>query len=185
VVAAVRRDDDRAPAAGCRADLVLDPQVWFIDATGRAVVPRWPRHSCGHLLKDGQATLAALTWTTTARVRIKQLVPQAALDAGCETAFKYLVQMTADEGGAAKAGSFADLAHGSAPHLCRYSRIGADPGDGTFESGHPLSATAWAALRQALNGTTLVQPCTRPQLGSWCCTTGRSSSSSSTDATGC
>ena len=161
VVAAVRRADEHALQASCTSELDLDPQVWFIDANGRAVLPRWPRDSCGHLFQDVRVVLAALTWTTTAQVRLKQLTPQAALDAGCPTAVKYMVQMTADESGAAKAGTFADLAHVSAPPLCQYTRTGADPGDGTFESGRPLSATAWTALRQALDGAPPAKPCTQ------------------------
>ena len=46
---------------------------WFTGANGRAVLPRWPRDSCTRLPQDGRAALAALTWTTTAAVRIKQL----------------------------------------------------------------------------------------------------------------
>jgi hypothetical protein len=72
-----------------------------------------------------------------------------------------LVQLTAEEGGVAKPGSFAALAHGSDPHLCRYRHTGTDPYRGDFESGHPVSTTAWAALREALDASTPAQPCTQ------------------------
>jgi len=147
--------------SSCAAYAQIDPEVWFIDAAGQAVLPRWPRDSCDHIPTEATAALTGLAWTTTARVKMVQMAPQAAIDAGCLTAFKYMVQLTADQAGTAKPGSFADLAHSTDPHLCRYRHTGDDPVSGDFESGHPLSATAWTSLRQALEATPSVQPCTR------------------------
>jgi hypothetical protein len=157
----IRQPDSALTTSSCAAYAQIDPEVWFIDAAGQAVLPSWPRDSCDHIPTEATAALTALAWTTTARVKMVQMVPQAAIDAGCSTAFKYLVQLIAGQAGTAKPGSFADLAHSADPHLCRYRHTGDDPVSGDFESGHPLSATAWTSLRQALEATTPAQPCTR------------------------
>jgi hypothetical protein len=161
LLTAMRQPDGPRTTGPCLAYGQLDPEVWFLDAAGHAVLPRWPRDSCSHLLTDSTTALTSLAWTTTARVRIAQTVPQAAIDAGCSTAFKYEVALTADRGGAAKPGSFAGLARATPAQLCRYRRAGDDPINGEFDSGRRLSEPEWAALRQALEPSPAVQPCTQ------------------------
>ena len=152
LVTAMRRPDETKTAGPCRLNLDLDPEVWFLDATGRAVLPGWPRDSCNHLTASSTQALEALHWTVAARVRIAQSIPQAVIDAGCTTTWKYLFALTTP---GSKAGSFADLAHASNLHLCAYRRSSDDPMRGDFTSGHAIEASAWAALKAALEAATV------------------------------
>jgi hypothetical protein len=74
LVAAMRLPDARERSRqGCLAYGDLDPEVWFLDAAGAAVLPRWPRDSCGH--RSGMPSWNAwrsLRWTVTARVPVPQ-----------------------------------------------------------------------------------------------------------------
>jgi hypothetical protein len=160
LVTAMRQPDATAIAGqACRAFAQLDPEVWFLDAAGHAVLPAWPRDGCDHIPAPATTALDAVHWTTVAQVRVAQVTPQAALDAGCTSAWKYLFDLSAVGGESPKRGSFADLAHSTDPHLCRYRRATDDPQRGDFESGHAVTPTVWSAIRSALEATPPATAC--------------------------
>ena len=161
LVTELRRPDEPKTSGACAAFMQYDPETWFLDAAGHAVLPGWPRDSCDHLPPAVTAARTALHWTTTARVRMRQTVPQAAIEAGCEPAWKYLVADRAARGGVVP-GTFSGLAGGDAPHLCRYRRAASDPLRGDFDSGRELAPAEWTALRAALDATPPVAACTVP-----------------------
>ena len=154
LVAALRLPDvspDGGHACLAYADGV--PELWVVDDTGRAVLARWPVDDCGHLRVEAKRALSALTWRDTGKRRLEQVVPQAALDVGCEVAVK---EIAAIEGtspdGRPRTGSFDALDGATSARMCIYRVTDPTP-QGTFERGAKLRGRPLARLLTQLKRT--------------------------------
>ena len=161
-VAALREPDDAPGNGPCRLYADLEPEVWLFDGEGRAVLPRWPRDSCGHLKPPAGKLLDALPPGQITRRRLTLAVPQAVIDSGCETSWKDMVVVEASTAITRRRdGSFEALRGQQSPSVCRYRA--ADPGRdpaGDFVSGEHVAPARWEALIRALEASPPASPCT-------------------------
>jgi hypothetical protein len=62
LLAALARPSDPVPAdIACPAMYEFKPQIYLVDAAGRAVRPQWPVNACGFLQEGAAATLLGLS----------------------------------------------------------------------------------------------------------------------------
>ena len=160
LVAALRLPDVPSRAGvSCASYADGVPEVWVVDDHGHAVLPRWPTDVCRHLRMEAKQALSAVTWRETGRRRLQLVTPQAALDAGCEVAFKDVVAIEAGNG-SPRPGSLGGLADLPGASACIYRVTDPTPA-GTFERGARLHGAAWARLAEHLGRTPVDStPCT-------------------------
>ncbi len=169
LAAALHGSDEPPTAASCEAYGEVWPDLWAVDATGRALLVRLPVDGCAHTQPAVRAALERVVWRETGRRRLSQTVPQAALDSGCETGWKDMAAVDAghagSDGSAAPAGTADALAKASGGKVCVYriDERGQTP-SGSFLSGRALRGAEWAAVVRALDAT--------PRLTAACATPG-------------
>jgi hypothetical protein len=160
LVSALQVPDERPGNASCTAHWDPDPQVWLLDAAGRAARPAWPRDVCSHLQERPLEVLARVTFAESGRRRIEVVTPQAALDSGCEVAVKNVVGVDAPT--ADGTGSLTGLQASGSGRACRYDIEAADVLTGTFAAGARLEGRLWRDLVRALAAAGAARPCTDP-----------------------
>jgi len=164
LVAALRLPDEpEVPGVACAAYADGVPELWVVDDTGHAVLARWPVDGCAHVRIEAKQALGAVTWRDTGRRLVRQVAPQAALDAGCEVAVK---DVAAIERGSPnrnrRAGSFDALDVATSARVCIYRAEGSTL-QGTFVHGWTLRRAAWSRLVAELKRTPPAPAgCTRP-----------------------
>ncbi len=153
LLAALAEPDDQAPFGQpvvCAAIGYLVSPLWLVDASGGAILVHHPVEVCGKPKTDIDHALAKLTVTGTGTVPIRLIASRAAIDAGCEPAWKYLPPSTADPGTASAVATTVPA------KACAYA-VGGDLGGGAYEGafahGRELSsaeaATAWTDAANA------------------------------------
>ncbi|MGG5752761.1 hypothetical protein ACQ3I4_09065 [Zafaria sp. Z1313] len=76
-------DDGPRMDMACTADLEIVPDLWLVDASGRAMRAAWPVNSCGKTKPGVHDVLAGMEVASTKRIPVTLIEPRAALDAGC------------------------------------------------------------------------------------------------------
>jgi hypothetical protein len=127
------------------------PELYAVDATGRAVLVRWPTGACGKPRPEIDAALTTLTWRPATRLRLKQVRSQAVMDSGCEERVK---NMAAVEGPRPDSSGIASPGSSAAPPAvwaCTYTiDERGDTPTGRYVSGGPTTVAVWRAVVLAL-----------------------------------
>lgn len=90
-------DDPRWPGP-CTAHMVIVPQLWLVDAAGRAVHVTYPVDGCGLPKTEAVGNALALLSVTASSVDRQELTEsKAAIEAGCSTRWTPLQIMGPDE----------------------------------------------------------------------------------------
>lgn len=160
LAAALRRPDGARTDQACAAYLDISPDLWAVDGAGRALLVRIPRDACAHIQPPVKQAMSAARWQEIGRRRLQQQTPQAALDAGCESAYSDMAGAAgiAGDGAGTDAGALASGARGlaAAPagRLCIYRVTDGGPKpNGPFVSGQPLATPRWRSVVAALGRT--------------------------------
>lgn len=168
LAAALRLPDEPPTGASCLAYGQVAPELWAVDAAGRAILVRVPVDSCGHFRHEFEVALDQAGWRETGRRRFSQTVPQAAIDAGCEDKWKDMAaveaRQAAAEGSPRPAGTTAGLAEAGSGKVYVYGIDDRTTPAGSFRSGRRLRDAAWAGVVGALDAA--------PRLGTACTTLG-------------
>lgn len=91
LVDALATPDERAPVnAACNAIAEAIPDLWLVDASGRAVLVHWPRDACGLTQDVTRTALSRMTVASTTTTRRTLAEPAAAIDSGCSTGWKLM-----------------------------------------------------------------------------------------------
>jgi hypothetical protein len=150
LVAAVRLPDLPRTDGACPAIGQVAPDVWAVDAAGRAVRFRWPVDGCGLIRTEAMTALEAVRWRTAAFKRLQQVASQAALDSGCEMQWKEMAAIEATSGIRHAAGDLSGLSALSAGKVCVYRITDRQTPGGTFAAGSRLTGPAWRRLASDL-----------------------------------
>ncbi len=67
----------------CTADMELVPDLWLLDARGRAMRAAWPTNSCGKTKPGVREILAGMEMVESTQHKLELIQPRAALDANC------------------------------------------------------------------------------------------------------
>lgn len=97
----------------CTDDFEVVPDLWLLDAAGRAVLAAWPVDACGKTKPGVRQAVSELSVTETLTHKVTLLEPRAALDAGCPAAWKAPVPGVAGGGDGVGAPDGADARPGS------------------------------------------------------------------------
>ncbi len=157
---ALRLPDDGGGADNCPAIGIVLPEVYAVDATGRAVLVRWPLGACSQPRPEVAAALAALRWTPEATRQVRQVRTQAVIDSGCGDRVK---NMAAVEGAATdrpvRGGSPESLAVPKRVWACTYAiDEHGDTPEGSYASGGRTTVAVWRAVVLALRTAPLAPP---------------------------
>lgn len=80
LLAALDRTSAPRSSGPCMAKMEMHPQIFLVDAMGRAVRPQWPVDGCGFLHAGAADTLGLLTETDLAEREVEQCVGRCATD---------------------------------------------------------------------------------------------------------
>jgi hypothetical protein len=159
LLTALKRPDERARSGVACAAIAYGPlDILLVDRHGRYLHPRFPETGCGAPQPAFSSALAALRWRTVSVTRVQQLRSQAAIDSGCEMAWKNLHALLIGPARAAPSGPVLTERPRAALQICLYGRS-KDPDAGSFRRGLTLTGAPAAALRTALGGAGSASSC--------------------------
>lgn len=75
--------DGSIPNQACTADMELVPDLWLVDAQGRAMRAAWPTNSCGKTKPGARTMVGGMQVVESTQHKIKLIQPRVALDANC------------------------------------------------------------------------------------------------------
>lgn len=75
--------DGPVPNQACTADMELVPDLWLVDAQGRAMRAAWPTNSCGKTKPGARTMVAGMQVVESTQHKVRLIQPRAALDANC------------------------------------------------------------------------------------------------------
>ncbi len=158
-LAAALRLPDEDSGGSCSAVATGVPELYAADATGRALLVRWPIGVCGQPRAEVEAALARLTWRPAVRHRLKQVRTEAAIDSGCEERMK---NMAAVEGFRPDRSGIGSPGSSAVPPVVRACTYTIDErGDtpvGQYVSGGTTTVAIWRAVILALRSAPSAQP---------------------------
>lgn len=163
LVEALRLDSIPPTDGMCTMELRLPTEVLMeIEGDVRPVSP--PTSACGQTRDEVREAWFALTWTTTTRTPIEQILPEPAVTAGCDL----WKDMLAVEAATAKPGGPGVVVPAGPIQVCRYSSV-YPPGwtetagmetEVTVEGGFTARDAAASGIATALAEAGPAKPCT-------------------------
>lgn len=162
VAALGRADDDATHETSCALYLDIDPALYFVDAAGRIVHPRYPRDGCGHLQRAAVAATNAIGWSTLSLTKVQLDIPKDPVARACGRAWKNMISVESAHAGTSRGGPVLARDAGRPLIVCRY-HMSTDPVAGTYVYGTRLSAGNSATLLTSLDQPAPTTPCSAQQ----------------------
>jgi hypothetical protein len=157
LLSAFLQPDDKLTNGACPSDLVVGPFVALVDATGKWVIPAYPRDECGQPKRSIIDTVEHDSWRTVSTTKDHLIASEASIDAGCEPQWKN--ELSYDSSARPLGRATPVFGHtGAEPRVCLYTTTASDLTVGTFAGTRHLDAATAARLRAALSGSGAGQP---------------------------
>lgn len=165
LVATLRLPDEKRTDDPCTADLPLVPWLALLDEQGRWVRPGIPADACGKPRREFRDAFAQLrTRRVSARV-LAETESDAAAKSGCSQSWADMVWVASRFGSGGSADR-ADPPAGGTVRRCVYEvpadQRGTGKPAGRFQSGGPLPAATWTAVRRELSALPPALACDTP-----------------------